>query len=447
MRTAWALLALALAVPARSAYEDAGYGARDAGMGGAFTAVTDDPAVVSYNPGALGQASALEASLSYLRHFHIPSGESDRDSTRGTVVVPVRQEVLNGAIGFDMRYDRRKDIGGDRAIGLYYGTRGAYETDGGGLDFGGALKILSTSFESGGKASTHLALDFGTLWRFDERFAAGASVLNFGSPKFGADRAPLALKVGAAEQMRGVTIAVDLTKREPSAGLGGKHSMALGFERWWATARAGQFALRSGMSLGDQSRTWSLGTGWRSQGARVDYAMTVPMTGVARFGHGLTLTVRFGRADPEGEYEKLLSQELKYRRQLGDALEASSVKQWKLAEELGRQRAEIAGLRAEVDLKRASEGEAKKRLKDLEERHKKSTETFEKLKMDREGAARRAKESMFQEDWRAYQKAKLSGAADPVLLEQVGRLLREYKDAGVDLSDANQELRRLQRAR
>lgn len=447
MRLALSLCVLLSALPASAAYEDAGWGARDVGMGGAFTAVYDDPGVVAYNPGALGHASALEAGLSFRRQFHIPSGEVDRESTRGTVVAPVRQELLNGALGFDMRFDRRRMVGGDRGISFLYGTRGLLETDAGGVDFGGALKILSTSFDSGGKANTHLALDGGTLWRFADRYAVGAALLNFGSPKFGVDRAPLALKLGAAEQVRGVTIAADLTKREPSATLGGKHSMSLGFERWWATPRVGQFAFRSGMSIGDASRTWSAGLGWRAQGARVDYAMTVPMTGVARFGHAVNLTVRFGRADPEGEYEKLLAQELRYRKQLGDALEASSVKQWKLGEELGRMRTEMAGLRAEIDLKRASEGEAKRRLKELEDRHKKASESFEKMKADREGAARKAKESMFQEDWRSYQKAKLSGAADAVLLEQVGRILREYKDSGVDLSDANQELRRLQRAR
>ncbi|MEQ1919490.1 MAG: hypothetical protein ABL955_09835, partial [Elusimicrobiota bacterium] len=280
-----------------------------------------------------------------------------------------------------------------------------------------------------------------------ERYAFGASLLNFGSPKFRGDRAPLTLKIGAAEQVRGVIFAADLTKRESSASGNGQHTMAIGFERWWATARAGQYALRSGMSLGEGTRTWSWGLGWRAQGARLDYSMTVPMTGIARFGHGLTLAVRFGRADPEGEYEKLLSQELRYRRQLGDALEASSVKQWKLAEELNRLRAEMAALANEVEMKRASEGDAKRRLKELVERQQKAAETYEKLKADREGAARQVRVSLFQEDWRSYQKAKLAGAADSVLLEKVGRILREYRDAGVDLSEASQELRRLQRSK
>jgi len=441
------LLALALPGTSFAAFEDAGFGPRDIAMGGAFTAVVDDPGVLAYNPASLGQSSSLEASMAYLRQFHIPSGESDRDSARAGIVVPLRQEILNGGLGFDMRYDRRTNVGGDRAIGVMYGTRGLRETEGGGVDFGGGLKLLSSAFDSGGGSGNHLAIDMGTLYRFSDRYAFGASLLNFGSPKFKGDRAPLTLKIGAAEQVRGVIFAADLTKRESSQSGNGQHTMALGFERWWATARAGQYALRSGMSLGEGTRTWSWGLGWRAQGARVDYSMTVPMTGTTRFGHGLSLSVRFGRADPEGEYEKLLSQELRYRRQLGEALEASSVKQWKLAEELNRLRAEMAALGKEVEMKRASEVDAKRRLRELETRQQKAAETFEKVKADRESAARQVRVSLFQEDWRSYQKAKLSGAADSVLLEKVGRILREYRDAGVDLSEASTELRRLQRAK
>lgn len=442
-----AVLALALPSSALAAFEDSGFGPRDVAMGGAFTAVVDDPGVLAYNPAALGQASALDASMAYLRQFHIPSGESDRDSARAGIVVPLRQEILNGALGFDMRYDRRTRIGGDRGIGLLYGTRGLRETEGGGIDFGGGVRLLSTSFDAGGKAGTHLALDGGMLYRFSDRYSFGASLLNFGSPKFKGDRAPLTLKLGAAEQVRGVILAADLTKRESSASGTGQHTMALGFERWWPTARAGQYALRSGMSLGEGTHTWSWGLGWRAQGARVDYSMTVPITGTLRLGHGLSLSIRFGRADPEGEYEKLLSQELRYRRQLGAALEASSVKQWKLAEELNRLRGEMSALANEVERKRASEVDAKRRLHELETRQKKAAETFEKVKLDRESAAKQVRVSLFQEDWRSYQKAKLGGAADSVLLEQVGRILREYRDDGVDLSDASAELRRLQRSR
>jgi hypothetical protein len=446
-----ALALLLAAVPARAAFDDMGFGPRDLAMGGAFTAVHDGVEAVAYNPAALGQVQDLQAAAAYQRLFHVPSGASDRDSTRAAGVIPVRGDILNGAFGTQVRYDRRTGLSKDREIGFSYGTRGLHETEGGGLDFGGGLKFLGVSPERGSAPGLKPALDLGALWRGGGRYAAGASLLNFGGAKFRSDgisdRAPLALKVGAAEMLRSAVVAVDATVREPSGGNGKSLTFAAGFERWWATPRQGQLALRSGLSLGERARTWSWGAGWRILGGQADYAMSVPLSGVTRFGHAVSITVRFGRADPEGEYEKLLSEEMRYRRDLSDALEASSLKQWKLAEELSRLREEIESLRARLAASKATQGQAQKELGELEKRAQKASRDYDALKKEREEAAVKGKQALFNEDWRAYEKAKLAGASDAALLEQLGRLLREYKDAGVDLGEANQELRRLQRAR
>jgi len=446
------LLALALGTgPASAAFDDAPFGARDAAMGGAFTAVHDEVSALAYNPAALGHAPALEAAASYLRTFHSPAGEIDRDTTRASVAVPVRQEIFNGAFGFDVRYDRRTGVARDREIGIFYGTRGLRETENGGLDFGGGLKLLSSSLESGGATGTKPAIDLGALWRFGAKHSVGVSLLNFGGAKFKSgdysDRAPLALKIGAAETVRGSLIAADATIREPSSGQGKSITFAAGFERWWATPRVGSFAARSGMSLGDRSRTWHWGFGWKKGGGRLDYAMTIPMSGSTRFGHGLTLTLRFGRSDPEAEYERLLEGEMKTRRDLSKALDASSVKQWKLAEEINRLQTEISSLRESLAGKRASEEEARRRLGELQARQRKAAEDFARLQEEHARNASKTKAELFREDWSAYQKAKLGGAPDVALLERVQRLMVEYKDTGVDLGEASQELRRLQQAR
>jgi hypothetical protein len=449
MRLALALLLLA--GPARAAFDDMGFGARDLAMGGAFTAVHDGVEAVAYNPASLGQVQALQTAASYQRLFHAPSGESDRDSTRGAAAIPVRGDILNGGFGVQIRYDRRTRVSKDREIGFSYGTRGLREGEGGGLDFGGGLKFLGVAPETGSAPGLKPALDLGALWRTRGRYAVGASLLNFGGAKFRSpgihDRAPLALKVGAAEVLRSATLAVDATMREGNGGNGKSLTFAAGFERWWALARQGQVAFRSGASLGDSARMWNWGAGWRALGGQLDYAMSVPLSGTTRFGHAVTVTVRFGRADPEGEYEKLLSEEMRYRRDLSEALEASSLKQWKLAEELARLREEIESLRARLAASKASQEQAKQELGALEKRAQKASRDYDALKNEREAAAARGKQALFNEDWRVYQKAKLSGASDAALQEQLGRLLREYKDAGVDLGEANQELRRLQRAR
>lgn len=449
MRLAFCLLLAA--APARAAFDDMGFGPRDLAMGGAFTAVHDDVSAVAYNPASLGQAQALQAAAAYSRLFHVPAGESDRDSTRAASVIPVRGDILNGGFGVQVRYDRRTHVSKDREIGFSYGTRGLRETEGGGLDFGGGLKFLGVAPETGPAPGLKPALDLGALWRTRGRYAVGASLLNFGGAKFRAagvhDRAPLALKVGASEVLRSAVLAVDATMREGSGGHGRSITFAAGFERWWALARRGQVALRSGASLGDRARTWNWGAGWRALGGQVDYAMSVPLSGTTRFGHSVAVSARFGRADPEGEYEKLLSEEMRYRRDLSEALEASSLKQWKLAEELARLREEIESLRARLAASKASQEQARQELGTLEKRAQKAAREYDALKKEREDNAAKGKQALFAEDWRAYRKAKLGGASDAALLEQLGRLLREYKDAGVDLGEANQELRRLQRAR
>lgn len=420
-------------------------------MGGAFTAVHDEVGAIGYNPAALGHAPALEAAASYVNGTHPPAGTIDRDTTRAAAAVPIRQDILNGAFGFGVRYDRRANVAKDREIGLYYGTRGLHETENGGLDFGLGLKTLQSSLETGGTTKTKLALDLGALYRFGDKHSVGASLINFGGAKFTGpgyeDRAPLALKIGAAESVRGSLLAVDGTVREPSSGQGRSVSFNAGFERWWPTVRAGQFAGRTGVSVGNLTRTWNWGLGWKIGGGRLDYAMGIPMTGVARFTHALTVAVRFGRTDPEGEYERLLEGEMNERRRLSQSLEASAVRQQALSEEIARLREEIASLRASLAAKSSSAEDARRRLQELEGRQKKAVESYQRLQEEHARNAAKTKAELFREEWDAYRKAKADGAPDAALAQRLRRLLLEYKDAGVDLSEANQELRRVEQAR
>ena len=71
---------------------------------------------------------------------------------------------------------------------------------------------------------------------------------------------------------------------------------------------------------------------------------------------------------------------------------------------------------------------------------------FQKMQAEQKRLSERTKESLFREDWSNYLKAKQGGAPDGVLSDQVKRILLDYKDSGLDLSEANQELLRLLRS-
>src|SRR6185436_19321357 len=62
------LLAVATA-PLQAAFEDTGWGARPVGMGGAFTAISDDSNAPLYNPAGLVQVQWNEVSAMYSRLF------------------------------------------------------------------------------------------------------------------------------------------------------------------------------------------------------------------------------------------------------------------------------------------------------------------------------------------------------------------------------------------
>jgi hypothetical protein len=444
MRCLKVLAVLLLAVPAAADFNAAGFNPRGAAMGGAMTAVPDDLSAMQSNPGNLGSIGRLQTGLNYLRQFHVPGGKTNTDTIAVGAGIPVRQEIFNGTFGVSLLYDRIKDQATERVTSLGYGTRGLIEREEGGIDFGAAVKVLSRSAGTVG-SSAKPTVDLGMSYRFWEKYNAGLSILNFSRPKLPGGRAPLTLKLGVSENVRGLTMALDFTKAEPG-DFGPVTAVAAGLERWWATARHGSFAGRTGLNLGDRDKTWRWGLGWRIMGGEINYAMTVPMQGATMIGHAVGLLFRFGQSNPEGEYERMLASELKYRQDLIGVLEAGEMKQWKLSQELTGLRDEIEILRRQLLEKTLSEAEAKRRLAALQERHQRANEEHQRLIDEQRRLKAKTKQDFFREDWAAYEKAKAAGSPDSVLSDQLRRILREYKDSGVDLSQANQELLRLLRS-
>lgn len=438
-------MAVLSAVPRSwAAFDDTGFSARSLGLGSAMTAVTDDPVAMIFNPATAGTLRSVGLASNYARQFHIPAGAVDQSQVNAALGIPIRQEIINGGLGLTWIYTDQERYSIDRTIGFIYGTRGMYEFEDGSLEMGGTLKFLTRNFVSGGGA-TKGSFDLGLLARFREKYAVGLSLLNFNGPSYKSDRVPVTLKVGFSENVGSFTLAFDVSKRESSGFHAGSTSVGTGLEHWWATPRAGSFAARVGLNLGDQDKTLNWGMGWRILGGQLDYALIFPMTGRPRFGHALSALFRFGRSDPEGEYERLLRSELGRRKELSTALEAEEVRQWQLGDEIRLLREELETLRKDLSDKTTSESSTRRKLKEIEDRHQKAAEAHRKLKEEERRRAERTPETLFREDWTGYQRMKTAGASEAVLLDQVKRLLRQYKDSGVDLSEVHLELKRLLR--
>lgn len=446
-----ALLLAAFAGPAGAAFEQAPLSARATALGGAMTAVDDDPASMLDNPATLGPQRTPAAALDYLRQFDVPAGKANQDQINGLGVLPVDQDLIRGAFGFGYVYNQQSKFAVERQETVGFGTRNAFQFDEDALDFGGTIKVQGKSFD-GGSGLAHGDLDGGMLYRFGDRYALGVSLLDVFRPAYRepgglVERAPLTARAGFSERVDGFLLSMDLSQSERSGDYGAAATLAGGMERWWATERAGSFALRTGLSLGDRDKTWNWGLGWRMFGGELSYAMTVPMEGATVFGHCVSLSFRFGVSNPEEEYEKVLADQLRFRRELTSALEQSQVKQWQLSEQLDRLRDELKAVQTQLESKALSERKAKERISEIERQRAEAQRRFEDLRDENKKLAERSQQQMFQDDWNAYLKLKSNGAPDAVLIDRLRGILADYKDKGIDLSSANQELLGLLRTR
>lgn len=450
------LACLLLSAPARAAFQEAPLDARAAGMADALTADPAGLAGAVFNPAALGQIRGGQALAGARRLFHLSAGSADLSGMALGAAAPLTLGESRGALGAYWTHDRNGSAAVDRTLALTYATRSWRELETGTLDVGATFKLLSRSGRDFSGGLTKAAADLGAYYRLSEDQAVGVSLLNVNGPELSleelSDSAPTTFRIGYVRRVRRFTAAMDFSKRERSADSSAREAGALALEHGWGTAQHGTFSARSGLILADVGRSWSLGGGWSGLGARLDYAMRLPLSGEKRVGHVVSLSYRFGSWDPETEYERLLSSELRYRRDLASALDRAREKQTGLEGEIERMRGEMEELRRELALREAQlspteeklkEARRQLKLKELEERRRSAQERLKALREEQERLRRLDQEGLLAEEWAAYQKLKSQGVSDAALVERVQAILREYQGRGVDLSEAQRELQRL----
>ena len=455
-------LTASLAFPAQlfAAMEEVPFTARSMAMADALTADAEDLSGLILNPATLGHLQRSEMTFGIRRLFDIPAGKTDINGMNIGAATPLGKWNVPGTMGFSWTHDRFYPTSLDRVFALSYGSKSWREFGPGVFDVGLSLKMLKRGGQNFGGNFSKGAVDVGTYYRWGERQAVGFSILNLNRPQVGLsgynDRAPVAVKLGYVQRVRRFTVATDLTRRGASGSFGETTSASMGVEHGWGTAKYGSFTARSGLILSTKARSWSLGGGWNILGTHVDYALRVPLSGGSRWSHMISLTYRFGQWDPEVEYERLLTDEIRYREDLTRALESAEIKQWKLAEELRFMREEIEDMKLELAVQAAKTGQAQDklekanqviRLKKLEEQRRQAAIKFKEMEKERERLRLLNKKRLLEEEWNSYNAVKLEGVSNLVLIDRLKRMLRQFKGQNVDLGKVHQELNRLMQER
>lgn len=463
-KTILSLLGLSLLglAPARAqvGFEDSFYSARAMAMGGAFTAVPDDPVSLFYNPAFLGTNRHVGIDANALREFHAPMSSVDQGNLNAIVALPVTRPTYQGTFALAGLYNRQFGTGAERMESLGYGTHGLWDTEAGSFDTGASVAFAGQDFGGGTSVAVHPDLSWGGLYRFKNQYYGGVALSNIGGPRWSANglaqEAPFTISAGASEVVSDFVLAADVRAIPKASGAPSSADAGTGFEYWWRDRQKRALALRAGLRLANDDSTGDWGLGVKIFGGELDYAMSVPFQGTWRLGNALSFLVRFGEGDPGAAYERLFEQDLRYRQQLTRDLDAQEIRAWRLESELQKRRAEIESLKSELDSKTVSAAKAQERLSHLEGRTKDDASELRRLRGDEAALRDKLKEQarmiggktrriLFEQDMETYRKLKLSGAPKPVLVNALKQIVETYKDSGVDLSGANEELLRLLR--
>jgi hypothetical protein len=263
------LTALAAALPAWAAFEDLESGVRPQGMGGAFTAVADDPSAIHWNPAGLAALEEIELIALYKHLFGGPEGLHNATLD---VALPTRWGHFGASlqeVGFELESERVLTLSGalqlteDLAVGLNAVGYQLYQKR-----FGTGLAV---------------GFDVGLLATVYRRWRLGFFAHNLNNPTLGADYRydlPRLVNVGLAYiPFEGVISSLDLSKE---VGKGTRLQAGQEFAIF-----DDLLVLRAGIQT--EPARYSAGLGTRIERLRFDYAVqnheVLPLTHQVSFGY------------------------------------------------------------------------------------------------------------------------------------------------------------------
>ncbi|MCK5582363.1 MAG: hypothetical protein KAI33_01155 [Elusimicrobiales bacterium] len=431
------------------AFEDIALGARGEGLANSVTAIEGMDSM-TINPAAFGSVRKFMSGTHFLSSHRTGAGDANLKSYSLGVLVPRMFRSRNGTMGFLFRYRLNHGYTQEKTMQFGYSTWQLLRTEKGILDFGANFKILGLTAIGSGDSANSFALDIGSILRLGDGKTVGLSFLNINNPAFNldpiTDKAPFTTRIGYSEDREDYLLSIDFVKRSGSSGSDGTYSLNSGYEYLWRTYKSGIFSTRAGLSLGDNSSSLSMGMSYKLVATEIFYSFSLPLTRTINAAHALSLVIRFGARDIESEYERLIKQEVKYRRDLMEALDESAKREMILKNELNTLKEETDALKKQLNLeikKTNKTTAAKKKLESIISRQKKAARELERLERERKQNKLNQLRFQFSHDWQNYLKLKTGGAPKDVLKGVLGRIISSYQDVGIDISQATLELQRV----
>lgn len=265
------LAVLAASMPVWAAFEDLESGVRPQGMGGAFTAVADDPSAIHWNPAGLAAQDRIEL-VAFYKHLY--GGPEGLHNATLDVALPTRWGRFGLSlqeVGFDLESERVLTLAGgmqlaeDLAVGVSVVGYQLYQ------------ERFGTGWAVG--------LDVGLLATVYRRWRLGFFAHNLNNPKMGEDcqyDLPRLVNVGLAYvPFEGVVSSLDLSKE-----VGRETRLQVGQE---FAIFDDLLILRAGIQTAPAR--YSAGVGSRIRRMRFDYAVqnheVLPLT------HQISIGYRF----------------------------------------------------------------------------------------------------------------------------------------------------------
>lgn len=267
-----------------AAFKEPSYGARPEGMGGAFTAISDDVNAVLYNPAGATQAGSRQVAFTYTKPF---AGLDDVDLNANffSAVLPVSDVATFGfgwaSLGAPVYRQNSVALMGATSVNRWFPTLGPA------LSVGANLRFLHHRFDtdartvgdsvfSGGRSESAIAVDLGVLGKPDPDILPGLTLglraASLNEPDIGledVDKVPRDLVGGAAYNIGSLTLAFDLSLRDD------KTDWRAGAEYWMRDETLG---VRAGAHTSAITAGFTtLLPGWRRMGLFLDYAFSLPL--------------------------------------------------------------------------------------------------------------------------------------------------------------------------